>query len=182
MERFTIQLPQEPTGRVAVQNGGRKAIVLTGLPERVLATIHRGEKYRVVSPDGRETTATIVVKGLTATAFLDSELGLELALSCTEMSPVRNVNGAAALTINIQTEGGFVSTSWIRETEDLSLDLEADGILVYRYVGNHSNVLAVGFETNAMAVVRMSVIADWSNSTMSALQNQTMQSMVYTEV
>lgn len=83
MDRFTIQLPKESMERVAVPNGGRKAIVLQGLPERVLATIHSGEKYRVVSPDGRKTTATIVVTGLTATAFLDSELGLELALSCT---------------------------------------------------------------------------------------------------
>lgn len=182
MERFTIQLPQEPTERVAVQTGGRKAIVLTGLPERVLATIHSGAKYRVVSPDGRETTATIVVKGLTATAFLDSELGLELALSCTEMSPVRNVNGAAALTIDIQTEGGFVSTSWIRETEDLSLDLEADGILVYRYVGGCEATLKTEFDATALILVRRTKVADWTGYKMSELVGKTMREMIYTEV
>lgn len=182
MERFTIRLPEEPAERVAVPSGSRKAIVLTGLPERVLATIHSGEKYRVVSPDGRMTTATIVVKGLTATAFLDSELGLELALACIGMSPVSNLNSAWTLTIDIQTDGGFVSTSWIRETEDLSLDLETYGVLVYRYVGGCEATLKTEFDATSLILVRRTKVADWTGYKMSELVGKTMREMIYTEV
>ena len=111
MDRFTIRLPEATPENVVIPSNGRKAIVLADLPERVRATIRSGERYRVIASDGRETTATIVVKGLTAIAYLDSDIGLELALSCEQFVSTQNLTGAPGLTINFDTGGGFVSTS-----------------------------------------------------------------------
>lgn len=160
----------------------RFVIQMRDLSKDVAIVLRNGGRFRVVAPDGRESKASIVVKGLTATAFLDSELGLELVLSCTGLSPVRNVSGEAALTIDIQTESGFVSTSWIRETEDLSLDLEADGVLVYRYVGGCEATLKTEFDATSLILVRRTKVSDWTGYKMSELVGKTMREMIYTEV
>ena len=182
MDRFTIRLPEAASENVVISGDGRKAIVLADLPEHVRATIRSGERYRVIAPDGRETTATIVVKGLTAIAYLDSDIGLELALSCEQFVSTQYLIGAPGLTINFDTGSGFVSTSYLRGDPAISVELEADESLVYRYVGEHPLGISTDFASSGLTLVRLYVISDWSDFIMGDLQEKTMQDMIYQEV
>lgn len=181
MDRFTIRLPATSPENVVIPSNGRKAIVLADLPERVRATIHSGERYRVIAPDGRETTATIVVKGLTAIAFMDSDIGLELALSCEQFVSTQYLVGAPGLTINFDTGNGIVATSWVKSDTALSLDLTSGDVSVYLY-GGLDGSLQTEFDVAGMLLVRRTKVADWTGYKMSELVGKTMREMIYTEV
>lgn len=181
MEQFVIRLPEPIASKVTIPDGAKRAIVLNDLPEKVLATIVSGGRYRIALADGRETTATIVVSGLTATAFLDGDMGLQITLSCGDMVRTANMTSMPTIGIDFDTGDGFVARMYLRNESSLSLEMDAN-VVVYRYVGTHANAVSLGFESGTMAVVRLSVIADWSDYMMSALQNKTMQDMAYTEV
>ena len=181
MEQFVIRLPEPIASKVTIPNGAKSAIVLNDLPEKVLATIVSGGRYRVALADGRETTATIVVSGLTATAFLDGDMGLQITLSCGDLIRTANLTSTPTIDIDFDTGDGFVARMYLRNESSLSLEMDAN-VVVYRYVGAHANAVSLGFESGAMVVARLFVIADWSDYMMSALQNKTVQDMAYMEV
>lgn len=182
MDRFTIRMPEAAPENVIIPSDGRKAIVLADLPEHVRATIRSGERYRVIAPDGREATATIVVKGLTAVAYLDSDIGLELALSCEQFVSTQYLTGSPGLTINLDTSSGFVNTSYLRGDPAISVELGVGESLVYRYVGEHPLSVFTDFASSGLTLVRLYVISDWSDFLMGDLQEKTMQDMIYQEV